>query len=180
VHLPSNQMRQARICCVGLLAPPAAMFAGLPPSSPADRRREHRCCLRLRYAASMRKDLQPLSLPHRYPQTVHESTYDRLRLPRFPPASKSTSERCRLQQLPETARRTATLAIAESRRKRVGDIRHDVRRVDWTSATTIPQSPRVRVGLTGLAVPRTVRRSLTATAASCPLRLRCVPCEHRT
>ena len=82
--------------------------------------------------------------------------------------------------LPETVRRTGTLAIAASRCKRVADIRQDVRRVDWTLAPTIPQSPQVRAGLTGLAVPRTVRKSLTATAATCPLHLRCVPREHRT
>jgi hypothetical protein len=82
--------------------------------------------------------------------------------------------------LPETVRRAGTLAIAASRCKRVADIRQDVRRVDWTLAPTIPQSPQVRAGLTGLAVPRTVRKSLTAIAATCPLHLRCVPREHRT
>jgi hypothetical protein len=121
-------------------------------------------CLHVGDAASVRRRLQPLALPHRYPQTVHKSTYDQSRQPQLPRASRlTTNERCRLRSLPETVRRTGTLAIAASRRKRVADIRQDVRRVDGTSATTIPQSPQVRAGLTGLAVPRTVRRSLTRT-----------------
>ena len=116
--------------------------------------------LHFRDTAFVPGGLQPVSLPHRYPQSVHKSTYDRSRLPRSLRHRGSRVNVAGCGSCLKLARRTATLAIAGSRRKRGWDIAHGSRRVDWTSAPTIPQSPRVRVGLTGLAPPRTVRRSL--------------------